>query len=82
MTGSARCAVGVCIGVELRRLMTGAGWVMGLAGNVENGPSATLRLLGGLPRSLPEAEPLFSGQAEDTVELRYRLRDLEDVIAD
>jgi hypothetical protein len=38
----------------------------GLAGNVENGPSRTERLLGGLPRSFPVSGFPEDGHAEDT----------------
>lgn len=38
----------------------------GFAGNVENGPSCTERLLGGLPLSLPDAVLVVDGHALDT----------------
>ena len=62
----------------------GPSLVLGLAGNVTNGPSRTERLLGGLPRSLPVEEELLLGHAEETAG-PWRRRDrfeLEGVIAD
>lgn len=39
---------------------------LGLAGKVENGPSWTLRLLGGRPRSFPDAVLVVDGHALET----------------
>jgi hypothetical protein len=49
-----------------RRLIVGPVLVLGLAGKVENGPSETDRLLGGLPRNLPAEKLLLLGHADDT----------------
>ena len=38
----------------------------GFAGKVEKGPSCTERLLGGLPRILPDPPPVDDGHALDT----------------
>ena len=57
LTTSEREAVLVAFGTSL---------ALGLAGNVEKGPSCTERLLGGLPLSLPVAVPLLADQALDT----------------
>ncbi len=45
------------------RFKVGASFVFGLAGKVENGPSWTERLLGGLPLIFPELEVAFEGHA-------------------
>ena len=47
-------------------LMVGVSLALGLAGNVENGPSCTERLLGGRPRSLPDAVLVVEGHALET----------------
>lgn len=72
---SESATIGVAVGVSPME--------PGLAGNVENGPSITERLLGGLPRSFPaEALPLL-GHADDTAGPWRRLdRDLFGVVAD
>ena len=66
-----------------RKLIVGPVFVFGLAGKVENGPSETDRLLGGLPRNLPAEKLLLLGHADDTAG-PWRLLDLEDdgVMAD
>jgi hypothetical protein len=67
------------------RSIIGASFVFGLAGKVTNGPSLTLRLLGGRPRSFPFAVVFVLGQALETAGpclLRRPLRALEGVIAD
>lgn len=52
----------------------------GFAGKVENGPSRTERLLGGLPRSFPVSGLPEEGHADDTAgPCRRRLGGLEDV---
>jgi hypothetical protein len=76
-------ATGVAAGVLSRRLIVGTSLVLGLAGKVENGPSVTDRLLGGLPRSFPEAVAPFIGHADETAGPCRRLdRDLLGVIAE
>jgi len=57
-----------CVGVPIPvfALVAEASFPLGLAGKVENGPSWTLRLLGGRPRSLPDAVLIVDGQAEET----------------
>lgn len=48
-------------------LMVGGGsFAFGLAGKVEKGPSCTERLLGGRPRSLPDAVLVVEGHALET----------------
>ena len=66
----------VCAGVL--RLAVGVSFALGLAGNVEKGPSCTERLLGGLPLSLPDAVLVVDGQALETAGpcLRRALGDL------
>jgi len=74
----ARSIIGVRPGVLLFISMVGPSLVLGLAGNVTNGPSRTERLLGGLPRSFPLEELLLLGQADDTAgPCRRRDRDFE-----
>lgn len=63
-----------CEGVPIPVL--GASLEFGLAGKVEKGPSCTERLLGGLPRSLPEAVLDVDGQAlETTGPCLFRVRE-------
>jgi hypothetical protein len=65
--------------------IVGASFVFGFAGKVTNGPSLTLRLLGGLPLSLPFAVVFVLGHALDTAGPCRRLRPLlalDGVIAD
>lgn len=66
-----------------RRLIVGPTFALGFAGKVENGPSETERLLGGLPRNLPAEKLLLLGQADETAG-PWRLLDRADdgVIAD
>lgn len=52
--------------VGVPTLITGVSFAFGLTGKVENGPSCTERLLGGLPRSLPEVVLLVEGHALET----------------
>lgn len=76
-------AMGVDIGVLSRRLMVGTSLLLGVAGKVENGPSVTFLLLGGLPRSFPEEELPLLGHADDTAGPCRRLDlDLFGVIAE
>ena len=64
-------------------LMVGVSLPLGLAGNVEKGPSCTERLLGGLPRSLPEAVFDVDGQALETAgPCRLRVREGDLFVAD
>ena len=53
-----------CVGVPT--LIVGVSFAFGLTGNVENGPSCTDRLLGGLPLSLPDAVLVVDGHALET----------------
>ena len=62
---ASRLGVGLAwIGVPT--LMVGGSLAFGLAGKVEKGPSCTERLLGGRPRSLPDAVLVVEGQALET----------------
>lgn len=64
---ASRLGVGLsCAGVPVLEFAFAPSFPLGLAGNVENGPSCTLRLLGGLPRSFPDAVLVVDGQAEET----------------
>jgi hypothetical protein len=76
-------AIGVDIGVLSRRFMVGTSLVLGVAGKVENGPSVTFLLLGGLPRNFPEEELPLLGHADETAGPCRRLDlDLFGVIAE
>lgn len=71
----------VWIGVPT--LIIGGSLAFGLTGKVEKGPSCTERLLGGLPRSLPEAVLLVEGQALETAGpclLRFLFGDLLELV--
>jgi hypothetical protein len=57
---------GVLGTVLFRRFVMVPGFVVGLTGNVENGPSVMDRLLGGRPRNLPAEVLLLLGHADDT----------------
>ena len=75
------------MGVKLPKLLSigGPSRVLGLAGNVTNGPSRIDRLLGGRPRSFPVEELLLLDHAQETAgpwRRRARGRALEGVIAD
>lgn len=48
------------------RLIVGPSFRLGFTGKVENGPSVTDLLLGGLPLNLPEEALPLLGQAEET----------------
>ena len=62
--------------MDVLRLMVGASFVLGFAGKVENGPSWTERLPGGLPLSFPLLVLLPPCQALETAgPCRFRLRD-------
>ena len=76
--------MGVADGPSSSRLIVGTSLPPGLAGKVENGPSVTERLLGGLPRSFPEPEDaLLPVHADETPRPCRRLGlDLFGVIAD
>jgi hypothetical protein len=50
----------------LGRLGVGSALALGLAGKVEYGPSVVVRLLGGLPLTLPAEKVPLLGQADET----------------
>lgn len=54
------------IGVPTLIVGGGGSFAFGLAGKVEKGPSCTERLLGGRPRSLPDAVLVVEGHALET----------------
>jgi hypothetical protein len=75
--------MGVALGVLSGRLTEGTSLLPGFTGKVEKGPSVTDRLLGGLPRSLPEAALPLLGHADETAgPCRRRDRGLFGVIAE
>jgi hypothetical protein len=55
-----------CVGVPILVAAFDTSFPFGFAGKVENGPSWTLRLLGGRPRSFPDVVLVVDGQAEET----------------
>lgn len=63
--GVSRLGLGL-VWVGVPTLIVGVSFALGLMGKVENGPSCTERLLGGLPRSLPEAVLVVDGHALET----------------
>ncbi len=65
--------------VGVPTLIVGVSFAFGLTGKVENGPSCIERLLGGLPRILPEVVLLVVGHALETAGpclLRFLFGDL------
>ena len=80
--GVSRLGLGLA-GGGVPTLIAGFSLVFGLTGKVENGPSCTDRLLGGLPRSLPEVALVVDGHALETAGpclLRLLLNDLLEVV--
>ena len=63
--GVSRLGLGL-VWVGVPTLIAGVSFAFGLTGKVENGPSCTERLLGGLPRSLPDVVLLVDGHALET----------------
>lgn len=63
--GVSRLGLGL-VWVGVPTPIAGASFAFGLTGKVENGPSCTERLLGGLPRNLPEVVLLVDGHALET----------------
>ena len=63
--GVSRLGLGL-VWVGVPTLIVGVSFAFGLTGKVENGPSCTERLLGGLPLSLPEVVLVVDGQALET----------------
>lgn len=57
-------------------LPCGGSLIAGLAGNVEKGPSATERLLGGRPRSFPEEVAALLHALDTAGPCLFRDRDL------
>ena len=60
------CVLGGVSRLGLGLVWVGVSFAFGLTGKVENGPSCTERLLGGLPRSLPEVVLVVDGHALET----------------